>query len=180
MTGGYRIGTTGNYSEKPWGRCWRGGVDKVVLIRTPSFVFICHSMGGLVARWYIDCLGGANVTRKLITLGTPARGALNALEQLVNGVHKGPGPFKLNLTLFARSLRHVPFTNCFRSMPALKPLEYSPRRPRSVFQSFVTSMVSDAMAFHTQIDAARNGIKPSYELYPIVGFGSPPGPRRSL
>ena len=67
-------------------------------------IFIAHSMGGLVARWYVDHLGGAEVTRKLITLGTPHRGALNALEQLCNGVRKGPGPFKLNLTRFARSL----------------------------------------------------------------------------
>ena len=39
-------------------------------------VFVCHSMGGLVARWYIEKCGGAEVTRKLITLGTPYRGAV--------------------------------------------------------------------------------------------------------
>jgi hypothetical protein len=57
-----------------------------------SLVFICHSMGGLIARWYIEREGGAKYTRKLITLGTPHRGALKALEQLVNGVRKGIGP----------------------------------------------------------------------------------------
>lgn len=48
-------------------------------------VFVCHSMGGLVARWYIEKCGGAEVTRKLITLGTPYRGAARALAQLING-----------------------------------------------------------------------------------------------
>ena len=67
-------------------------------------VFVCHSMGGLVARWYLDVLGGAEIARALVTLGTPHRGALKALEQLVNGVRKGPGPLKVDLTGFARSL----------------------------------------------------------------------------
>src|SRR5262249_1730718 len=44
-------------------------------------------MGGLVARWYLEHRGGAAITRKLSTLGTPYRGAAKALEQLVNGVH---------------------------------------------------------------------------------------------
>jgi len=34
-------------------------------------VLVCHSMGGLVARWYIEHEGGTEVTRKLITLSTP-------------------------------------------------------------------------------------------------------------
>ena len=57
-------------------------------------VFVCHSMGGLVARWYIEQCGGAEVTRKLITLGTPYRGAARALDQLVNGAHHGLGPLR--------------------------------------------------------------------------------------
>ena len=57
-------------------------------------VFVCHSMGGLIARWYIEQCGGAEITRKLITLGTPYRGAARALDQLVNGAHQGLGPFR--------------------------------------------------------------------------------------
>ncbi|MFF4340601.1 hypothetical protein ACFY00_11755 [Kitasatospora sp. NPDC001540] len=67
-------------------------------------VFVCHSMGGLVARWYVERCGGAEITRKVVTMGTPYRGAARALEQLVNGVHQGIGPLSLNLTAFARSL----------------------------------------------------------------------------
>jgi hypothetical protein len=35
-----------------------------------------HSMGGLIAAWYINHMGGAPHVRQLITLGTPWRGTL--------------------------------------------------------------------------------------------------------
>lgn len=49
-------------------------------------VIIAHSLGGLVARWWLGPLGGAPKCRALITLGTPYRGAPKALDWLVNGV----------------------------------------------------------------------------------------------
>ena len=33
-----------------------------------QLVFVCHSMGGLVARWYVEHCGGHGHTRKIITL----------------------------------------------------------------------------------------------------------------
>ena len=67
--------------------------------------FICHSMGGLVARWFAQCCpGGAEMTRRIITIGTPHRGALRALDQLMHGARIGKGPFQLNFSEFARSL----------------------------------------------------------------------------
>lgn len=35
---------------------------------------VCHSMGGLVARYYVENMGGAAYIDKVITLGTPHRG----------------------------------------------------------------------------------------------------------
>ncbi|MCP3756393.1 triacylglycerol lipase [Streptomyces sp. TBY4] len=67
-------------------------------------VFVCHSMGGLVARYYTECLGGHEITRRVITLGTPHRGSVAALAHLANGLRKGWGPFGLDLSAFARSL----------------------------------------------------------------------------
>ena len=67
-------------------------------------VFVCHSMGGLIARWYIERCSGAEITRKLITLGTPYRGAARSLGQLINGASPGLGPFRFDLTRFARSM----------------------------------------------------------------------------
>ena len=58
-------------------------------------ILIGHSMGGLVARWYLECLGGWQDTRALITFGTPHRGSLNAADFLVNGFVKKLGPLKV-------------------------------------------------------------------------------------
>jgi pimeloyl-ACP methyl ester carboxylesterase len=49
-------------------------------------VVVAHSMGGLVARYWLGPLGGWPKCRALITLGTPHRGAPKALDTLVNGV----------------------------------------------------------------------------------------------
>jgi hypothetical protein len=136
-----------------------------------KLIFICHSMGGLIARWYLDRLGGAEVTRKLITLGTPHRGAFNALDQLVNGVRKGPGPFKLNLTAFVRSLpaayQLLPEYACIQSGDDLV------KTTEVTVPELATDMAADAMAFHAQIDEPRADIKPGYELHPILGFEQP-------
>jgi pimeloyl-ACP methyl ester carboxylesterase len=69
-----------------------------------KIVFVCHSMGGLIARWYIERCGGAEVTRKMITIGTPYRGAARSVIDLVQGVRRGVGPLRLDLTDFARSM----------------------------------------------------------------------------
>ncbi|MCX5087452.1 alpha/beta hydrolase [Streptomyces sp. NBC_00365] len=56
-------------------------------------VVIGHSMGGLVARYWLGPLGGADRCAALITLGTPHRGAPKALDWLVNGMLGGGAPF---------------------------------------------------------------------------------------
>jgi pimeloyl-ACP methyl ester carboxylesterase len=66
--------------------------------------FICHSMGGLVARWFAQREGGAEMTSRIVTIGTPHRGAMKALDQLVNGARIGKGPLRPAFTTFARSL----------------------------------------------------------------------------
>ena len=52
-------------------------------------IVVAHSLGGLVARYWVGVLGGARVCRAIITLGTPHRGAPRALDWLVNGVRVG-------------------------------------------------------------------------------------------
>ncbi|MDX3663377.1 hypothetical protein PV646_39325 [Streptomyces sp. ID05-26A] len=51
----------------------------------PRTVLVCHSMGGLVAKYYLDVLGGWRHCRALVTFGTPFRGAPKALNVLANG-----------------------------------------------------------------------------------------------
>ncbi|MFI1047514.1 hypothetical protein ACH4U3_17215 [Streptomyces griseoruber] len=57
--------------------------------RRGRVVVVAHSMGGLVARYWMGVLGGWRVCRALVTLGTPHRGAPKALDWLVNGVRVG-------------------------------------------------------------------------------------------
>lgn len=49
-------------------------------------IFVAHSMGGLVARYWLAQDGNAALCRELITLGTPHRGAPLALDWLANGI----------------------------------------------------------------------------------------------
>lgn len=133
-----------------------------------KLVFICHSMGGLVARWYIDREGGAGITRKLITLGTPHRGALNALEQLVNGAHVGLGPMGPELTGFARSLpslhQLLPEYACVETAKGLM------KTTETEIPELSVEMVADAMRFHKKLDDSWGG---DYDFHPIVGFRQP-------
>jgi pimeloyl-ACP methyl ester carboxylesterase len=62
--------------------------------RQRRVIVIGHSMGGLVARYWLGPLNGAAVCRALITVGTPYGGAPKALDWLVNGVRAGRLPLR--------------------------------------------------------------------------------------
>jgi pimeloyl-ACP methyl ester carboxylesterase len=66
-------------NQLPKWRAKSGAKDAQVII-------IGHSMGGLVSRYYVEVLGGWKTTRALITIGTPHRGSINALDNLCNGM----------------------------------------------------------------------------------------------
>lgn len=135
-------------------------------------VFVCHSMGGLVARWYIEHCGGASITRKLITLGTPYRGAAKALDQLLNGVHPGIGRLGIDLTDFARSLPSIhqllPEYACIQrssTEPLLKTTETS-------LPDLSSTRLADAMRFHTDLFAAEKARPASGPMtHAILGIG---------
>jgi triacylglycerol esterase/lipase EstA (alpha/beta hydrolase family) len=116
-------------------------------------VFVCHSMGGLIARWYIEKCGGAEITRKLITLGTPYRGAARALGQLVNGAHPGLGPFRIDLTRFARSMpslhQLLPEYACVQQGDDLA------KTTGITLPELDPAMVADAMRFYTDLHDAE-------------------------
>jgi pimeloyl-ACP methyl ester carboxylesterase len=54
-------------------------------------VLVAHSMGGLIARYYTNVLGGADHVRTTVTLGTPYYGAVKAAHVLACG-RGGPVP----------------------------------------------------------------------------------------
>lgn len=71
-------------------------------------ILIAHSMGGLIARYYLECLGGAAECRVLMTFGTPYRGSLDALNTLANGLRVG----SLDVSSALRS-----FTSVYQLLP---------------------------------------------------------------
>lgn len=46
---------------------------------------VTHSMGGLISRYYLQVLGGEKNVNKLIMLGTPNQGAMDALKAIAEG-----------------------------------------------------------------------------------------------
>jgi pimeloyl-ACP methyl ester carboxylesterase len=135
-------------------------------------VFVCHSMGGLIARWYIEQCGGTEITRKLITLGTPYRGAARALDQLVNGASPGLGPLRVDLTRFARSMPSL-----HQLLPEYACLQHNGELARTTevtLPELDTGMVTDAMRFHTDLRNAEAGRPASLEAtHAIVGTTQP-------
>jgi len=138
---------------------------------------ICHSMGGLVARYWVECLGGAEVTRQLITLGTPHRGSIGALESLVNGHRIGFRRLAVDLTSFSRSLpslhQLVPVYACIETGDGLR----YPRELTTALEGVDADLLADAYRFHEEIRTAatnRLGAGGSDRLcLPVVGVRQP-------
>jgi pimeloyl-ACP methyl ester carboxylesterase len=98
-------------SARGWLRQWReeSGNDAAKL------VLVGHSMGGIVARLFLELHEGWRDTRRLITFGTPYSGSVNALDFLANGFRKGWGPFTVDLSDTIRS-----FTSVYQLLPSYR------------------------------------------------------------
>jgi hypothetical protein len=135
-------------------------------------VYLCHSMGGLLTRYYLEVLGGAETCRALVSMGTPYRGSLAALRQLVDGFRVGGHEVK-RLTALARSLpslhQLVPAYECVvRGAQLIRPQATDLPGPDP-------TLLADGARFHDEITAraATPVSGPRYPLYPIVGFAQP-------
>ncbi|MGW2558612.1 alpha/beta fold hydrolase [Streptomyces sp. NPDC001514] len=89
--------------SRTWLKNWRQGHGN----DQAQLVLVGHSMGGLVARYFVEVLGGWENTRAVVTFGTPFYGSLNAVDFLVNGFRKRLGPFVQDLTTLLRSFTSV-------------------------------------------------------------------------
>ncbi len=56
-----------------------------VIGRDTKFVILCHSMGALVSRYYLQCLGGAANVCKFVSMGGAHFGAPFMIQTLLNG-----------------------------------------------------------------------------------------------
>jgi hypothetical protein len=147
-----------------------------------KLVLVGHSMGGLVSRYFLECLGGWQHTRTLITLGTPHRGSVNAVDSIVNGVKKGIGPLGLDLTPLLRSYPSVyqllPTYPCVDTGTAACSASRGGRERRAA--GGARRMGPRCARLHTEIEDAqkRNAAtdaycEQGYRLVPVVGIEQP-------
>ena len=160
-----------------WLRRWRrssGNADA-------KLIFLAHSMGGLVVRWFAECLEGWRDTRMLVSFGTPYRGSLNAVSFVCNGMKKSLGPIELiDLTALLRSL-----TSVYQLLPIYPCLDTGSgglvraAEARNV-PNLDAARAAQALRFHRAIEQAVEGhrkqaryVETGYRVHPIVGTFQP-------
>lgn len=158
---------------RDWLRRWRTRSEHAKLI------LVCHSMGGLVARYFLEVLEGWKDTRALISFGTPYRGSVNALDSLVNGVRLGPLGL-LDLSALTRS-----FTSTYQLLPTYPCYDIGNDKLAHVcdvkdLPHVDASKAAQALAFHKEIETAVTDhlalseyTDQRYRVHPIVGISQP-------
>ena len=135
-------------------------------------IYICHSMGGLVARYYLEVLGGRETARRLITIGTPYSGSIKAIKALSGGLIPKLPRLGERLAEVARTMPAVaqllPTYNCIQTNAEVVDLG------TLGLPDLPTAAVSDAFALRAEINdaVARNG-PASYELHAFGGRRQP-------
>lgn len=86
-------------------------------VPTARVIILAHSMGGLVARYYLEVLQGWEDCRALVSFGTPYRGSVDALNYLSNGYNWLKGLFDFT------EVMHT-FTSVYQLLPSYKVLDY--------------------------------------------------------
>ena len=131
--------------------------------RRRRVIVVAHSMGGLVARYWLGPLGGAADCAALITLGTPHRGAPKALDVLVNGLTVG----RKRLNGLTDVLRQWP--SAYELLPrypavgqpgattALAPYELATEATAALDPGFAAK-ANAAWSVHEDIEVSWNGL----------------------
>ncbi len=147
-----------------------------------KLVIIAHSMGGLVARYFAEKLGGWRKIRLLATFGTPFGGAPKALGLVVNGL----GKWGVRFAGLSEALRGFPSVH--QLLPTYACFATGQGKPRTLAEEAPPGvdpgLLADALEFHTEIREAaesnaqdneylRAQLRGGYRLRPIVGVCQP-------
>jgi len=145
-----------------------------------KLVLVGHSMGGLISRYFLECLDGWRDTRMLVTFGTPYRGSINAIDSLANGMHKGVGPLSIDLSELVRSMNSVyqllPIYPCVDGGDGtlVRPAETAavPHVDQARAQAALEfhHEISDAVEQHEQDEDYEQN---RYEIRPVIGTFQP-------
>jgi hypothetical protein len=160
---------------RQWLAAWRRSSGNA----EAKLILIGHSMGGIVARYFLECLDGWQDSRALVTFGTPFLGSLNALDFLVNGMRKGPAGV-VDLSDLIRSLTSVyqllPVYDCYDAGDGT----LSTVGKTGGIPNVDAGRAAAAYAFHREIaDAVKRHqqedgyVRRGYRLFPIVGTHQP-------
>lgn len=136
-------------------------------------IILAHSMGGLVARHYLEVLEGWQNCRALVTFGTPYRGAVNSVNYLANEQRLGFA----DLTDIVRS-----FTSVYQLIPIYPMVKIGENYQQVAETQGIPHLdkkrAEKALAFHREIeqavekhqkDAQYLNFKDSYQIIPFVG-----------
>ena len=150
-------------------RKWSGNDDAKAIL-------LAHSMGGLVSRYWLECLGGWRDCRALFTFGTPHRGSLSALDFLANGYKK----LVLDLTEAMRSFPSVhQLLPIYEALSADGTVNRVAELPGGV-PGVDATMAADGLRFHREIEEAVEQnrkdaayLREPYVQIPFVGTRQP-------
>ncbi len=154
-------------------------------------IILAHSMGGLVAQYYLEVLEGYQKTLTLITFGTPYRGALKSLDFLTNGFRlkkwgmKFPEVHRFSelLRSFSSTYELLPTYPCVKEQEDPVTTQNIQEKQRGLWKNlediehpFLSrDRVKAALTFHKNINAhyERNQQNDNYELQiiPVQGKG---------
>jgi len=155
-------------AARGWLSAWRQSSGN----SNARLILVAHSMGGLVSRYFLECLEGWKETKALVTFGTPYRGSLNALDGLSNGMKKGP----MDLTTVARQL-----TAMYQLLPVYECYDSGDGNLVRVGETtgipnVDAAKAAAALAFHREIETAVRSNQQlaeyrthGYSIYPVVG-----------
>ena len=137
-------------------------------------IFVCHSMGGLIARYYLEVLGGRDIATKLITLGTPYSGSVKAVRALTGSLSVAAPKLSGKVASVART-----FPSVAELLPAYRCTQLGPAAdPVLLHGADIPDLPSDLAAacrtFHDTLNAAvaANGPAP-YDTYAFGGKNQP-------
>ena len=146
-----------------------------------SVIVIAHSMGGLVARYWIAQLGGASVCRAVMTLGTPHRGAPKALDVWAHGASLQVGGMrKVFKKLSAETRRWPSLAELLPRYPCIADPD-NPGRGLHVHDlarvsptwAGLAAAGAHGWAVHQEIEFGWVGLERAPRVRPRVGFGQP-------
>jgi hypothetical protein len=161
-------------SADDWLKAWREKSGN----KDAKLILVGHSMGGLISRYYLECLDGWRDTRTLLTFGTPYRGSLKAISTLSNGMEKKIGPISLDLTTMARS-----FTAIYQLLPVYPCVETDDglvRVAETDIPNIDRARTASAHEFHEEILVAVEQheqddeyLRERYSIRPVIGTFQP-------